>query len=340
MEVKIKDVARLAGVSVTSVSRVLNNSQHVSPKLEKKVREAIRQLDYSPSLIAKSLKSNKTNLIGVIVPDITSGYTAMMLSRIEEEASANGYHLLISNIVEDTDKVVKYLNVFHEMRVDGIVLMHGKVQPDILAFLEKTSIPVVSHADMSIAIPTILIDDFKAAYDATCYLIGQGHRSIAHIAGPAEDVADARKRYEGFLAACMDYCIPVSDSLIRFGDYKLKSGYDKMSELLNEAEGTFTALFAASDEMAAGAINCMHDRGIAVPREISVIGFDGTDIGELVRPRLTTIRQPIEEIGKMTMQVLLAWMEQRTEHQLTTGKIVLEHVLVQRDSCCRFEERG
>ncbi|MCU6710958.1 LacI family transcriptional regulator [Paenibacillus sp. J5C_2022] len=340
MDARIKDVARLAGVSVTSVSRVLNNSEHVSPKLERKVRDAINQLRYSPSFIAKSLKRSKTNLIGVIIPDVTSSYMAMVLSRIEELASGNGYNLLISNIVEDTDKVVKYLNVYEEMRVDGIVLMHGKANDDIRTFLERTSIPVVVHADMGVHVPAVYIDNFHAAYDATSYLIRKGHTRIAHIAGQISEVADARHRYEGFMAACADSAIAVDTGLIRFGDYKLRSGYDRMGELLDAASGTFTALFAASDDMAAGAINCMHDRGLAVPGDISVIGFDGTYIADVVRPRLTTIRQPIGEIGEKTMQLLLAFIEQRTDEQLSTRRIVLKHELIEKDSCCSIDGRG
>lgn len=341
MGVKIKDVARAAGVSVTSVSRVLNNGEHVSEKLEKKVRRAIEELNYSPSLIAKSLKRNKTNLIGVIIPDITSNFQATILSSIEETAGQKGYNLLVSNIVEDTDKVVKYLNVFQEMRVDGIVLMHEKLNDDIRHFLEKTQIPLMVHADLGMNLPTVMIDDYKAGYDATAYLISKGHQRIAMIAGDMRDLCAGRKRYEGYLAACEDHGITVDESIIRFGDYKLATGYRLMSELLEEAGGSFTSVFAASDDMAVGAITCIQDHQLQVPGDISVMGFDGSQIADVVRPRLTTIQQPVDKIGQMTIDLLLELIEQgdRSLNPEWSRTLVLEHELVEKGSCRSIRDR-
>ncbi|GIO30362.1 MULTISPECIES: LacI family DNA-binding transcriptional regulator [Paenibacillus] len=339
MAVKIKDVARAAGVSVTSVSRVLNNGEHVSEKLEKKVRRAIEELNYSPSLIAKSLKRNKTNLIGVIIPDITSNFQAMILSRIEEIAGRRGYNLLVSNIVEDTGKVVKYLNIYQEMRVDGMVLMHEKLNGDIENFLNKTDIPLVVHADLGMNLPTVIIDDFQAGYDAASYLIAQGHRKIAMIAGDPRDVCAGLRRMEGYTAACRDHGIGSKETLIRHGDYKLDTGYRLMAELLGEARGEFTAVLAASDDMAAGAVNCIRDHGLHVPGDISVIGFDGSQIADIVRPRLTTIRQPVEQISERTVELLLEMIEDEGEswRKDRMKTVVLGHELVERGSCRRIE---
>lgn len=339
MAVKIKDVARAAGVSVTSVSRVLNNGEHVSEKLEKKVRRAIEELNYSPSLIAKSLKRNKTNLIGVIIPDMTSNFQAMILSRIEEIAGQRGYNLLVSNIVEDTGKVVKYLNIYQEMRVDGMVLMHEKLNEDIENFLNKTHIPLVVHADLGMNLPTVIIDDFQAGYDAASYLIAQGHRNIAMIAGDPRDVCAGLRRMEGYTAACRDHGIELKETLIRHGDYKLDTGYRLMAELLGEARGAFTAVLAASDDMAAGAVNCIQDHGLHVPGDISVIGFDGSQIADIVRPRLTTIRQPVEQISERTVELLLEMIEDEGERwrKDRMKTVVLGHELVERGSCRRIE---
>lgn len=339
MGVKIKDVARAAGVSVTSVSRVLNKGEHISEKLEKKVLRAIEELNYSPSLIAKSLKRNKTYLIGVIIPDITSNFQAMILSRIEEIAGRRGYNLLVSNIVEDTEKVVKYLNIYQEMRVDGIVLMHEKLNRDIGLFLDKTQIPLVVHADLGMNLSTVIIDDFKAGYDATSYLISQGHRKIAMIAGDKRDLCAGLKRLEGYAAACMDHGIEVNEALIRYGDYKLASGYRLMTDLLREARGEFTAVFAASDDMAAGAVNCIQDHQLHVPGDLSVIGFDGSQIADIVRPKLTTIKQPVDRISECTVDLLLEMIESNEQssstHMMRT--IVLEHELVEQGSCRAYE---
>ncbi|WP_028559319.1 LacI family DNA-binding transcriptional regulator [Paenibacillus pinihumi] len=334
MSAKIKDVARVAGVSVTSVSRVINGGEHISAKLEKKVRRAIEELNYSPSLIAKSLKRNKTNLIGVIIPDITSNFQASILSYIEDTAGKKGYNLLISNIVEDTDKVVKYLNIYQEMRVDGIILMHGKMNEDIRTFLERTTIPVVTQADLGIPLTSVHIDDYQGAYEATSYLVNNGHRRIAMITGDLRDISAGKHRLEGFLAACQHYQIEVDSSMIKYGDYKINTGYRLMNELLDEGSPV-QAVFAASDEMAVGAINCLHDRGLSVPGDVSVIGFDGSQIADIIKPALTTIRQPIKQMGQVTVELLLDLIESVND-TIDAGKfkrVVLPHHLHVGSSC-------
>ncbi|MFC4602027.1 LacI family DNA-binding transcriptional regulator [Cohnella hongkongensis] len=338
MSAKIKDVARAAGVSVTSVSRVINGGEHISEKLENKVRRAIEELNYSPSLIAKSLKRNKTNLLGVIIPDITSNFQATILSSIEDTAGKKGYNLLISNIVEDTDKVVKYLNIYHEMRVDGIILMHGKMNEEIRKFLERTSVPVVTQSDMGIPLTAVLINDYQGAYDAASYLINNGHRRIAMIAGDLRDISAGKHRLEGFLAACQHYGIEVGSSMIKYGDYKINTGYRLMNELLDEGSPV-QAVFAASDEMAVGAINCLHDRGLSVPGDVSIIGFDGSQIADSIRPTLTTIRQPIEQIGKATVELLLELIESANDtiDARKFKKIFLQHQLHEGSSCRKLE---
>lgn len=336
MDTKIKDVARAAGVSPTSVSRVLNNSPHVSEKLEKKVRQAIEQLNYTPSMIAKNLKRNKTNLIGVIIADITSSYQASVLSGIEEKCALNGYHLLVSNIKENTQKVVNYLHVFQEMRVDGIVLMHGKMNEEIRNFIKRTNIPIIAHADLESDLPAVIIDNFQAAYDAVEYLILKGHRRISMLAGDMQDISEGQHRYNGYVAACEQYGISVEKSLVRFGDYKLDTGYRLTDELLTNHGNSFTALFAASDDMAVGAINCIHDRALHVPDDISVISIDGGPLSDIVRPRLTAIQQPVDQITGAIIDRLFEQIKQGKDNQ--EGKQLglikyIPHRLVEKESC-------
>ncbi|NGZ74594.1 LacI family DNA-binding transcriptional regulator [Saccharibacillus alkalitolerans] len=336
MDSKIKDVARAAGVSPTSVSRVLNNSPHVSEKLEKKVRQAIEQLNYTPSMIAKNLKRNKTNLIGVIIADVTSGYQASVLSGIEEECASNGYHLLVSNIKENTRKVLDYLYVFQEMRVDGIVLMHGKMTEEIRNFIKRTNIPIVAHADVGFDLPAVIIDNFQAAYDAVEYLIRRGHRRIAMLAGDMRDISEGQRRYDGYAAACERYGLTADESLVRCGDYKLDTGYRLAEELLADRGGAFTALFAASDDMAVGAINCFHDRGLRVPDDISVIGIDGGPLSDIVRPRLTAIHQPVDRITRAITDLLFERIGQGKDSRQDdqSGSILyIPHRLVEKESC-------
>ncbi|SEO53385.1 LacI family DNA-binding transcriptional regulator [Paenibacillus sp. OV219] len=331
MQPKIKDVARLAGVSVTTVSRVLNGEKYVKDDLKQRVYVAIEELGYAPSQIARSLVRNKTNLIGVIVPDITSSFYATILSSIEEAASANDYNLLVCNISENIDKEHKYLNVFQEMRVEGIIIMHEKINEDIRNLIQKMKIPVIfsSVKPMEQEFVSVIVDDYKAAYDATNYLIGLGHESIGFIGGDMRDITSGQNRYSGYRNALTNSGIKIIHEHIRFGDYKVKSGYEQMKALLRVKQ-PLTAVFAVSDDMAVGAMNCIRDNGLRVPEDISVMGFDGSQLTELTRPTLTSMEQPIHEMGKVTMRVLLSQVE---TGEVPTSDIILEHRLVARDSC-------
>ncbi|MCD9023564.1 LacI family DNA-binding transcriptional regulator [Cohnella silvisoli] len=331
MQVKIKDVAKHAGVSVTTVSRVLNGEKYVKDDLKSRVNRAIEELGYAPSQIARSLVRKKTNLIGVIVPDLTSSFYSTILSSIEEMASANDYNLLVCNISEDIDKELKYLNVFQEMRVEGIIIMHEKINEPIRNFIHKIKIPVIfsSVKPMDQKFVSVIIDDYQASYEATKYLIELGHETIGFIGGDMRDITSGQNRYSGYRNAMTDAGTKLVFEHIRFGDYKVKSGYDQMKELLS-VEHPPTAVFAVSDDMAVGAMNCIRDHNLRVPEDISVMGFDGSQLTELVRPTLTSMEQPIQQMGKVTMDVLLKQIAGET---ISMSDVVLEHRLVARESC-------
>lgn len=330
MQVKIKDVAKLAGVSVTTVSRVLNGEKYVKDDLKAKVNKVIEELGYAPSQIARSLVRKKTNLIGVIVPDLTSSFYSTILSSIENMASANEYNLLVCNINEDIDKEFKYLNVFQEMRVEGIIIMHEKINEQIRGFIHKINTPVIfsSVKPMDQKFVSVIIDDYAAAYEATRYLIELGHEKIGFIGGDMRDITSGQNRYSGYRNAMADADKKLIFEHIRFGDYKVKSGYNLMKEMLS-TDNPPTAVFAVSDDMAVGAINCIRDHNLRVPEDISIMGFDGSQLTELIRPTLTSMEQPIHHMGKVTMDVL---MKQINGETAPTGDVVLQHRLVVRES--------
>ncbi len=332
MAPKIKDVAKQAGVSVTTVSRVLNGEKYVKDDLKARVQRAIDELGYSPSHIARSLVRKKTNLIGVIVPDVTSSFYSTILSTIERTASLNDYNLLVCNIIEDTDKELKYLQVFKQMRVDGIIIMHEKLNDEIRELIHKLDIPIIfsSVKPVDQKFISVIIDDYAAAYDATRHLIELGHTRIGFIGGDMRDVTSGQNRYVGYSRALADCGIKAVDDYIRFGDYKTQSGYEIMKAML-ACETYPTAVFAVSDDMAVGALNCIHDHGLKVPDDLSVIGFDGSQLTEQVRPRLTSMEQPILEMGKVTVDKLLDLIS--GNENSSTDDVILKHMLVVRDSC-------
>ncbi|WP_018757145.1 LacI family DNA-binding transcriptional regulator [Paenibacillus terrigena] len=331
MNVKIKDVAIRAGVSTTTVSRVLNGEKYVKEELKKRVNDAIEELGYAPSHIARSLVRNKTDLIGVIVPDLTSSFYATILSSIEQTATSNGYNLLVCNINEDIDKELKYLNIFKEMRVEGIIIMHEKINEEIRGFINSLQIPVIfsSVKPMDQSFISVIVDDYTAAYDATRYLIELGHERIGFIGGDMRDITSGQNRYVGYCNALRDHGLKIIHERIRFGDYKVKSGYERMGELLRYEQWP-TAVFAVSDDMAIGAVNCIIDHGMRVPEDISVMGFDGSQMTELVRPRITSMEQPIHHMGVVTVETLLQLIRGEFEQD---EDIILGHRLEVRDSC-------
>lgn len=331
MAIKIKDVAAKAGVSVSTVSRVLNGGKNVSQETMKNVLKAIDELKYTPSYIARSLVTRNTNMLGVIVSDLTSSFFSTILSSIEKTASLNNYNLLVCNIDENLDKEFRYLNLFEQMRVNGIILMHEKVDEKIRNILEETNIPVIfcSCKVADIDAMSILIDDFSAAYDATKYLLGLGHERIAYIGGDLRDITSGQNRYEGYRKALEKSNVKINEEYIKFGDYKLMTGYKLMAELI-KCKPVPSAIFAASDDMAVGALNYLLDHGYKVPEDFSIMGFDGSSMGEIVRPRLTTVQQPINEMGAMAVKVLIDYLNEGTAFM---EQIIMKHSILKRESC-------
>ena len=331
---KIKDVAAHAGVSVTTVSRVLNGHPYVREELRAKVDAAIEELGYSPSSIARSLVRSGTDLIGVIVPDITTSFFSTILGSIEQTASSRGYALLVSNIAENSEKELRYLKLFKGLRVAGIIVMHEPTTPAMRRFVATIGIPlVVSSARPSGLLDvSVNIDDEAAAYDATSYLAGLGHRRIALIGGNAERLQTARMRYDGYERALKEARIAVDPAFVKVGDFKTQDGYRLMGELLAAKRKRPTAVFALSDDMAAGAMNRALDEGLRVPEDVSIMGFDDSALASITRPALTTVHQPIADIGSISVETLIRSIEGTVP---SSDGIILKHRIVERSSCAR-----
>lgn len=328
--IKIQDVAKKAGVSISTVSRVVNGYVHVSNELREKVELTIKELEYRPSQVARSLANQKTNLIGIIVPDLTYHYYAKMISSIEEQASLNDYNIVVCNIKEDLNKEIKYINVLKEMWAEGIILMHEKINPQTKKLLCECNIPIVlaSIKIDGLDVPAINIDDYKAAFDATNFLISKGHKRIALISGDMQDVTAGRQRYDGYVDALKKNNIDIDKSIIKEGNFRISGGYKKMEEILKVDEKP-TAVFAVSDSMAIGAMNCAIDHGYKIPDDISIMGFDNIDLAHAIRPRLTTVNQPASEIGKKSLITLIDLIENRD----TDRQIILEHTIIEGQTC-------
>jgi LacI family transcriptional regulator len=329
----MQDVADRAGVSLTTVSRVVNNPDAVSPDKRERVLAAIRELDFTPSYFARGLVTKKTGLIGVIVPDISYAYYSLMLSGIEDYASNKGYKIVICNIEEKLGKEMWYLQFFAEMRVDGIVLMHERSDPGIEEFLLGCGIPIVMASVRPKAFagkfPSVNIDDFKAAYEAVELLIKKSRRRVALLAGNLADATSGEARFEGYKAALKDYGLAYDESLVRFGSFSIEEGHAHAAEIFARASPRPDAVFAAGDTIAVGVLRYLQEMGLRVPGDVALVGFDDLPFATICTPRLSTVRQPIREIGIAAVRLLISEIAERPAQ---VREVILKYELVERES--------
>lgn len=330
MPITIYDVAREAGVSMATVSRVVNGNPNVKPTTRKKVLAAIERLGYRPNAVARGLASKKTTTVGVIIPDISSLFFAELARGIEDIATMYKYNIILCNSDQRLEKELQLINTLLEKQVDGLLFMGAEVKDAHLQVLSTASAPVVLAAtrDVESSLPSVTIDHFQAAYDATRLLIDGGNRRIAMITGPLKDPLGGLLRFEGYKQALADAGIAYDEQLVARGNYQYNAGLNAMKEFLELAQPP-TAVFAASDEMAIGAIHAVLDAGLRVPDDIEVVGFDNVRLAEMVRPRLTSVVQPMYDIGAVAMRLLTKFMNKEHVDQRI---VVLPHRIEIRES--------
>ncbi|MGB9679586.1 MAG: LacI family DNA-binding transcriptional regulator [Minisyncoccia bacterium] len=330
---KIDDVAKLAGVSIATVSRVLNNSPFASEKAKEKVLKAAQELGYKPSMPARSLAMKKTNTIGLIVPDISNPYYAEVVRGIEDVCNIYNYNITLCNADNKREKEFKYIEMLRSRWADGIIChcdYFSKEHYDI--FTSKKIKVVLAGRTTKFDVPYVGIDNFKAAYEAVEYLISLGHEKIGIIHGPLDsmfETIDSVDRLRGYKQALLDNGIKINEDFIKEANFKYKEAYLVSKEMLKN-EQKLTAIFAISDIMAMGAINAIFDSGLSCPEDVSVIGFDNIDLSEATRPALTTVSQPMYEIGAFAARLLIKFLD---GEDLEDYQLILKSKLVLRDSC-------
>ncbi|MFC3798074.1 catabolite control protein A [Cohnella sp. GCM10012308] len=330
MTVTIYDVAREAGVSMATVSRVVNNNPNVKPQTRKKVYEAIERLGYRPNAVARGLASKKTTTVGVVIPDIANANFAEVARGIEDIANMYHYNIILCNADKRKEKEIRVINTLLEKQVDGLLFMGGVVTDEHIQAFNTSNVPIVLCAttDEKGTMPSVDIDHETAAYDAVRKLIGEGHKRIAMISGTLQDPANGYARYQGYKRALEESGIAFDESLVRVGNYRYESGIEAVQYFL-ELEERPSAVFAATDEMAIGAIHGIQDAGLSVPEDISVIGVDNIRLASMVRPLLTTVAQPMYDIGAVSMRLLTKLMKKENVEQ---ARVTLHHELIVRNS--------
>lgn len=301
-------VAETAGVSPSTVSRILTGHAKVSDDKRRAVEEAIARLNYQPNVLARGLAQGRTLSIGVLTQDINSPFYGEALRGIEDELVGTGIvPLFVSGHWNLQDEIERMQHLLSR-RVDGVIVLTGRLTDEqIREYARRVPIVVAGRTMKGHNIASMRVDDFKGAHRATQHLIELGHRRIAHIAGP-QDHADSVERLKGYRKAIEDAGIPFDPKLVVYADFHEPSGVLAINQLL-EARQSFSAVFASNDQTAYGARLALYQRNIRVPEDVSLIGFDDLPGSRYVIPPLSTIHQPVYELGQAAARVLLKLIE-------------------------------
>lgn len=327
----IKDVAKKANVSIATVSRILNNLPGYSEDTKDKVLRAIEELRYHPNAVARGLINKRTQTIGVLFPNVSNMYSSAILDGIEDTAHNLDHSVIVCNTDSNGIRTKKYLQVLKEKQVDGLIFTSEVLKEEYYDLLSEINIPIVLVSTLSYqySLPYVKVDDRHAAYTGTEYLIKHGHRKIAMISGTEGDPIAGTPRVEGFIQALNDNGLDGGIAPIIYGDgFGFKAGEDGLPKIFEQQPDT-TAVFAASDDMAVGALASAYKMGKKVPDDLSVIGFDNTMIGEMSIPPLTTVAQPLFNMGKTASEMLFSMIE---SGQTTVESRIMPHEIIERQS--------
>jgi LacI family transcriptional regulator len=303
--ITIIDIGKEAGVSYATVSRVINNKGNVNPAARERVLRAMTQLGYVANTQARSLAGGRSYVVGLLVQDLGTGYIGEVVRGIDDELAKAQYNLMLFTTHRRKVKESLFVTTLTQGTADGLLLILPRNAGAYLESLRRRKFPyvLVDHQGIDELGPSVGATNWQGGYDATNYLIKLGHQRIGFITG-TPDLGCSQKRLEGYKAALKDHALAVDPDLIRIGDFHQPTGFKAGEELLNLPNRP-TAIFASNDIMAFGVIEVVREQGLSIPRDISVIGFDDIPQAANVHPRLTTVRQPLEHMGRVATTMLL-----------------------------------
>jgi len=307
--VTIKDIAKRAEVSVATVSHVINKTRFVSDILQDRVKKAIEDLDYHPNIMAGSLRSRKTRVVGLIVPDNSNQLFAALSKSIEQVSSSSNYNVMLCNSSYDFEMELSCIGVIRSKKVDGLIIIPTMTNPDLINQLVDNKLPVVilHHIINGCRADSVIVNNIKGTYEATLHLIGLGHRHIGYIDRPV-DLPHSIERLKGYRKALEEKGIKKDDYIIRCSGFNYINGSEAMERLLKR-KPKITAVMAFNDTIAIGAIRAINDKGLKVPDDISVIGFDNIELSSFITPRLTTVHFPKHKMAEAVVALLLKRIE-------------------------------
>ena len=328
--VTIYTVAREARVSMATVSRVVNGNPNVKPETRQKVLDVIKQLNYRPNAVARGLASKKTTTVGVVIPNITDPYFAELALGIDDVASMYKYNIILTNSDSDDEKILKVVRSLLAKQVDGLIFMGHDVSDDLRNEFESTNTPVVVAGSVVNvdALPSVRINYQAAAKEATEFLLKHGDQQVAYITGPLRYSINGEDRLNGYKEALANNNVPFNESLVIETDGSYQAGYAKAQEVIEKG---LKATYVTDDSLAAGLLNGLTDAGISVPDDFELISSNDTNYTKVVRPTITSITQPLYDLGAISMRLLTKLMDGDDSND-DEKNVILDHGFVERQS--------
>ncbi|MBB6450015.1 LacI family transcriptional regulator [Geomicrobium halophilum] len=329
MSTSIREVARKAGVSTATVSHVINETRFVAEKTRQRVIDVMTELDYTPNFAAKTLRSQKTFTIGLVLPDISNHFFTSVVKGIEQHLDQKGYQLLVGNTDENVDVEIEKIKTFQAQQVSGIILASSAENyEEIEPYLnQETPTVFIDRIPHGANVDYIAVENEKAVYGAVQRFIDLGHQQIGMITGISK-LSSTQERMNGYRRAIEHSQLQLDESLIYTGDSKFEGGYKAAQQLLKNTG--ITAMFVANNLMTIGAITYLKEQKVKIPEDIAIIGFDDYEWAKITDPPLSVIKQPTEEIGEKAAEILLS---RSHVPALETESFLLPTKLIQRSSC-------
>lgn len=325
----IKEIAAMANVSRTTVSRVLNDSGYVSEEARKRVLKAIEETGYVPSQQAKSLRTKKTKVIGVVIPTIRTETSGRLVSGMDEVLTEDGYQILLANTNLNKEKEIEFINLLKVRQVDGIILAATNSNKALMQQLKQLNLPLVVIGQEIAGVNNVLYDDYHAARDVVSHFISEGHEKIGFIGVDEEDRAVGYLRKQGYLDQMKDSNLPIEQSWMKKAVFNIESGYEAMRDIMENSSETPTAIFAVTDRLAIGVVRYLNEKGFRIPSDIAVMGVGASEMSEYVTPPLTTVDYYYENAGREAAKLLLTSINNQDQQP---KKVMLDYRLLKRNS--------
>ncbi|MCL4551281.1 MAG: LacI family transcriptional regulator [Bacteroidetes bacterium] len=327
----IKQIAKLANVSIATVSRALTNDEKVKSETKELVLKAAKELNYKPNIIARNFVKGKSNIVGLILPDISDEFFSEIIRGVDETSYDHGYYTMVISSHKNRSLVESVHTLMSNGLVGGFIvlvpLMDEKIKEALMS--ERVPFVVIGGDDGVNEFDAVTTNNYQAAFNMVEFLVGKGYKKIAHISGPTDN-NDALKRRKGFLDACSKFSLEIKENWIIDGDFTMEGGAKAADKILNESEKP-QVIFAANDMMALGCFKAIQSKGLIIPADIGVVGFDDILISEYANPALTTVRVNTDRIGKQAAERLIEKIN--GVECILNRKIEIESQLVVRNSC-------